>query len=195
MFSRLRLAAIFGMILTGAMVAFAQEPTQTPSAPREELRRERMRLRERQREGAKLHRREMRGHGDRGLFLRDLNLTDAQREQMRNMAERRRESIKSQREELFKMREKRMAGTFSAADEARVKVLRDEIHTAMQGLRAEGEAILTAEQKTRLAQLKVEREARFAERRVEREARREQRLKERQERMKQRDERLKSNPL
>jgi periplasmic protein CpxP/Spy len=194
MFSKLRLASIIGMILAGSLVALAQEPTQTPATPREEIRREHMKLRERHREMRQRHR-EMRSHGGVGMGFRQLNLTDAQRDQMRTIRQKRLEALKSQREELFKMREKRIAGTFSPADEARVKALREEIRTAMSGIRAETEAVLTTEQKARLEQLKTEHKARFAERSANRQAHRELRMKQRQERLKLRQQRLKTNPL
>ena len=84
--------------------------------------------------------------------------------------QRRLEGNKSQREELFKLREKRIAGTFTADDEARAKALRQEMRASMEGIRVEMEGILTAEQKTKLEQLKQERKEKI-----------EQRMKERQE--------------
>jgi hypothetical protein len=86
--------------------------------------------------------------------------------------QRRLESMKGQREELFKLREKRIAGTFTADDEVRAKALRQEMRTAMEGARAEMSGVLNAEQKTRLEQIKKERKEKM-----------EQRLKERQERL------------
>ena len=111
--------------------------------------------------------------------MRELNLTDAQREQIRAITQRRLEATKSQREELFKLREKRIAGTFSADDEARARTLRQEIQSSMEGVRAETEALLTVEQKARLEQLKTERKAKHEARDTERKARREQRMRER----------------
>ncbi|MEK6283830.1 MAG: Spy/CpxP family protein refolding chaperone [Acidobacteriota bacterium] len=186
MFSRKALAGIAGMILAASMVAFAQQPAQTPSTAREGLRRERMERKERHRDG--MRHKERRGHRGPGQYMSELNLSDAQREQIRAITQRRLEATKAQREELFKMREKRIAGTFGAEDEARARTLRDEIRVAMEGIRGETEGILTAEQKARLEQLKVERKAKHEERQTERKARREQRLKERQER-------LNKNPL
>ena len=74
-------------------------------------------------------------------------------------------------EELFRLREKRIAGTFSADDEARAQALRQEIRTAREGVRTEMAGVLTAEQKAQLEQLKRERKEKM-----------EQRMKERQER-------------
>ena len=79
-------------------------------------RRERME----RREGIAGHRRHsgMGRHGEIG----ELNLTDEQRQQRRAIMERRLESTKVQREELFRLGEKRRAGTFTTDDEGRAKV-------------------------------------------------------------------------
>lgn len=173
---RRNLLGVMALVLASGICVFAQEQTQ-PTAP-EGARQERRERKERFRERGELHKR-MRGPHGEGHFMKGLNLTDAQREQMRAIHQRRMESTKTQREELFQLREKRIAGTFTAEDEARAKTLREEIGRSMEGVRAEAEAILTAEQKTQLEQMKTERKARHEERK----ARHEQRLKERQERL------------
>jgi Spy/CpxP family protein refolding chaperone len=106
-----------------------------------------------------------------GHFTRDLNLSDAQQAQVREITQRL-EGTRAQREELFKLREKRIAGTFTPEDEARAKALHQEIHSSMEGIRGEIEGILTAEQKTRLEELQKERKAKM-----------ELRMKEHQERL------------
>lgn len=169
------------VILAFGMIAFAQEP-QPPTASQEGLRGrdkaerlERKRERLERREGLREHRRFGR-RGGMGHALRDLNLSEAQQEQRRAIVQRRLESTKAQREELFKLREKRIAGTFSAEDGARAKALHEEIRTAMQGVRGEMESILTAEQKAKLEEFQKERKARMEQRMQERQ----QRLQERQ---------------
>ena len=72
-------------------------------------------------------------------MMRELNLSEAQREQSRAIVQRRLEGTKSQREELFRLREKRIAGTFTAEDEARARALHQEIRTSMHGMREEME--------------------------------------------------------
>lgn len=109
--------------------------------------------------------------GFRGM--RELNLTEAQRLQQRAIVERHLESIKAQREELFKLREKRAQGTFTTDDEARAEALRQEIHNSMQGAHSEIEGILTPEQRTKLEQFKAERKARHDEMLKRRQERRE----------------------
>jgi Spy/CpxP family protein refolding chaperone len=147
------------MILAVGMVAFAQQPQgQTTQTPDGTFRQDRMERKERHRERMGRHE-GMDGHRRGGHFLRELNLTEEQRQQSRAIMQRRLESTKSQREELFKLREKRIAGTFTAEDEARAKALHQEIRSSMEGVRAEMEGILTAEQKAKLEQLKQERKA------------------------------------
>jgi Spy/CpxP family protein refolding chaperone len=107
-----------------------------------------------------------------GHLMRELDLSEQQRQQGRAIMQRRLESVKGQREELFKLREKRIAGTFTADDEVRAKALRQEMRTAMEGARTEMDGVLTAEQKAKLEGLEKERKERI-----------EQRMKERQERL------------
>lgn len=99
------------------------------------------------------------GFGDFRL-MSELNLSEAQKEQHRAIMQRHLDGIKSQREELSNLREKRMAATFTADDEARAKVLRDEIHVSRQAIQTEIENTLTAEQRAKLEQLKSEQKTR-----------------------------------
>jgi len=109
----------------------------------------------------------MRPHlGFRGMH--ELNLTEEQRQQQRAILQRHLGATKAQREELFELREKRIAGTFTADDEARAQALREEIHTSMRGIRNEMEGVLTLEQGAKLEQLKSERKARREDRRERR---------------------------
>jgi Spy/CpxP family protein refolding chaperone len=175
---RKNLFAVLGTILACGMIAFAQEP-QPQTSPTHDGAFEKGRIEGQERHRERMGRREgMRGRrgmarrGGRGQLLRELNLSEEQRQQGRAIMRRRLEGTKSQREELFKLREKRIAGTFDAGDEARAKALHQEIRTAMQGGRTEMAGLLTAEQKAKLETLKQERKARM-----------EQRMKQRQERL------------
>jgi Spy/CpxP family protein refolding chaperone len=181
MFLRKSLFGILGIILACGIVAFAQEPQpQIPSTQDDSFRKERIERMERHRE--RMGRREGmprpdgmgRRGGGMGHLMRELNLTEEQRQQSRAIMQRRLESTKTQREELFKLRENRIAGTFTAENEARAKALHQEIRTAMEGVRTEMAGVLTAEQKAKFEQLKKERKEKF-----------EQRMKERQERLNQ----------
>jgi len=116
-------------------------------------------------------------HGGRGMRrermgagLRELNLTDEQKEQTRAIVQRQLTSTKAQREELFQLREKRLAGTFTADDETRAKALHQELAQMRRSIHDEISGVLTPEQRTQLEQM---REAR--------KTRREQMIKRRQE--------------
>ena len=104
--------------------------------------------------------------------LRELSLTEDQRHLRRTIVERHLEAIKSQRDELFKLREKRVQGSFTTEDAARAKALRQEIHDSMTRMHGEIETILTPEQRTRLEQIRIAREARREETRKRRDERR-----------------------
>lgn len=153
-------AAVF--ILALSSFAFAQEAQAT--SPQGGLDPHAMRQRD--------SRRQKRGrHVELGL-MSELNLSDDQKQQQRAIMQKHVESIKAPREELFKLRERRMQGTFNADDEARVKALRQEIHDAMKSIQSEVEGILTAEQRAKFEQLKAERRARYGEMRERRQDRR-----------------------
>jgi protein CpxP len=167
MYSGKSLIMILGIMLAfGALVVAQQTQTQSLEAGQLKRRSERFAAR-----GERGGRRERMGHrGGVDHLIRELNLTDEQRQQARAIRQRRLAGTKEQREQLFKLREKRIAGTFTTDDEVRAKALRQEMRASMEGVRAEMEGLLTAEQKTKLEQLKQERKAKF-----------EQHLKERQE--------------
>jgi Spy/CpxP family protein refolding chaperone len=105
--------------------------------------------------------------------MSELNLTDDQRQQQRAIFQRHLEGIKAQREELFKLREKREQGNFTDDDKARARALRQEIHDSMQRVETEFENILTPEQRTKREQLKTERKARHDDMLKRRQERRE----------------------
>lgn len=166
---------VTGLMMACGLGAFAQEPQSQTSAQERTIQRDKVERLEKNRE--RMGRRQgLRGrmsrHGGAGHMMRELNLTEEQRQQGRATMQRRLEGTKSQREELFKLREKRRAGTFTADDEARAKTLRQEMRASMDGVREEMAGLLTAEQRTKLEELKTARKAR-----------REQRLKECQERL------------
>jgi len=98
-------------------------------------------------------------------FGQRLNVSEAQREQLRAIRQRQFEALKPQREELFNLREKRRAGTFTEADDARVKVLRQQIHEARRSTHTEVQGILTEEQKAQIEEFRNARKARREEKR------------------------------
>lgn len=165
MFLRKSIISVLGLSLILASVAGAQEAQpQSSTTPDARMKARSERLARRGEQGKR--RAGMRHRGGIGRHLmRELNLTDEQRQQARAIMQRRLAGTKTQREELFSLREKRIAGTFTADDEARAKALRQEMRAAMQGSRAEMEGLLTAEQKAKLEQLEQDRKSRIEERR------------------------------
>lgn len=172
MFLRKSLIGVAGIILAGGLGAFAQE-AQSKKVPAADgtFQKDRIERMERHRErmGGRegMGRRGMRRRG-MGHLMRELNLSEEQRQQGRAIMQRRLQSTKLQREELLKLREKRIEGTFTPDDEARAKALRQEIRTAMEGVRAEMAGVLTAEQRAKLEQLKKERKEKMEQRMRER---------------------------
>lgn len=133
-----------------SITAVAQQPQQGPSTDRGP-RAERLGRRG-DREGGRMRGREMGAH-----LIRGLDLTDAQKEQLRAAANQNREATQTQREALRQLAEKRRQGSLTAAEEARVQALRDEIQASMQSRHATLLSILTAEQKAKLESLREER--------------------------------------
>lgn len=105
--------------------------------------------------------------------LRELSLTEDQQHLRRTIVERYLEAIKSQRDELLKLREKRVQGSLTTEDAARAKALRQEIHESSTRMHSEIETILTPEQRTKLEQIRTAREARREEMRKRRDEHRE----------------------
>lgn len=111
--------------------------------------------------------RRMRRH-PRMRMAEKLNLSESQKQQLRELHQQRFEAVKTQREELMKLREKRRAGTFTEEDAARAKTLRSEIREAMKGARNDIHGILTPEQRSQMEALRKERRERREEKRERR---------------------------
>lgn len=114
--------------------------------------------------------------GDAGLRgLHQLNLTDAQKQQIRGLMEANKAANEPFRQELRTIFEKRRGGAeLTEADKARL----DEIHTRMKQSAEQTHntilAILTPEQRQQLEQFKQERQKRMEERRQKMQQRRQQ---------------------
>ncbi|MEP6706523.1 MAG: Spy/CpxP family protein refolding chaperone [Pyrinomonadaceae bacterium] len=150
-------------ILSLGVAAFAQQP-QAPQ-PGQGNRADRMGQRRGTEGRNKMHGRER--NGMRGV-LRELNLTDAQKEQVRAARQRNMGGSRGQREELRQLAEKRRQGTLTPEEQARAKSLHEEISNSMKNSRSDLFAILTPEQKARLEEIKKERKARHQEMRERR---------------------------
>ncbi len=152
------LTVAFGAIAYGQQ---PQTPAQDGGVGREGMRHREGRSHERMGPGGREGFGKLRG-------LRELNLTDEQRQQQQAIVQRHLESVKSQREELFKLGEKRSQGNLTPEDGARAKALRQEIGNSMQGAYTESENILTPDQRAKLDQLENEQKARREEMRQRR---------------------------
>lgn len=113
-----------------------------------------------------------RGHGERGRrgghrfgrLVRELNLTDAQREQLRAAGERNAEEFRTRRQEMRQLLDARRDGaTLTPEQQARVQALRTEFQASAARMENELLAILTPEQRTQLEQLRQQRKERRQE--------------------------------
>jgi Spy/CpxP family protein refolding chaperone len=99
----------------------------------------------------------MRGEHEERRALRDLNLTDAQRQQLRDIEKRYAQPFRADREELRKLMEtRRNGGTLTPEQEARAKQLREELRANAERMRGEIQNILTPEQRQQLQQRRDE---------------------------------------
>jgi Spy/CpxP family protein refolding chaperone len=145
--NKLILAGLALMLLTGLGPAVqAQQSTQNQT-PGNETRRF----------GRGQERRGPRRFGREPLAgLRELNLSDDQRQRVRAIMERNFESTKVVREELRTMGQKRFEGTLTPEEQARAKELHQQMAQSMQGAMTQVQGILTAEQNARLEELRKE---------------------------------------
>jgi Spy/CpxP family protein refolding chaperone len=97
--------------------------------------------------------------GDRAGALAQINLTDAQKEQMRTIMQNQSQSTRMQREELRNLMQQSRAGTLSAEQQARAKELRQQLLESRKGTRGQMMNILTAEQKAKLDETRALRKA------------------------------------
>ena len=102
-------------------------------------------------------RRAMRRRGMKGGFgiLRQLNLTDAQKQQARTIIQSNRtnKNTNAAREELAKLRSQRREGTLTPEGMARAKELRKQFQESRLGVRNQLAGILTPEQKAKLEEM------------------------------------------
>ncbi|MCU1291033.1 MAG: hypothetical protein JWN60_3262 [Acidobacteria bacterium] len=112
----------------------------------------------------------MRGEkGMRGGFemrgLRGINLTDAQKEQIRTIMETNRTANQASHEEFRTLAQAKRGGTLTAEQQERLRVLREQMKQNAEASKAQVLAVLTAEQRAQLEQQTQEMEKRRQERR------------------------------
>jgi len=106
-----------------------------------------------------------RGGGERRIFSQ-LNLTDAQRQQLADIHQRYGQDSKAQREELRQLFEtRRGGGTLTPEQEARAKELREQLRASSEKMHGELLAVLTPEQRDQLKQMRERFHERMQERR------------------------------
>src|ERR1044072_1284622 len=109
------------------------------------------------------HRGGMHG-GMRGGFHK-LNLSEDQKAKMKPLHETFKANNKAAFDEMHTLFQQKRENTLTADGESRMKVLRDQMKTAHEQLRANSMNLLTAEQKTQLETMKAERKLKMEERR------------------------------
>ena len=97
-------------------------------------------------------------HGGGFGMLRQLNLSDAQREQIRSIRENYEKRTEAQREELRQLsRTKKQGGELTPEQQARARQLRTELRATSESIHSEMLNVLTPEQRTQLEQSMKER--------------------------------------
>ncbi|MDT7542763.1 MAG: motif family protein [Acidobacteriota bacterium] len=95
----------------------------------------------------------MREEHEERRALRDLNLSDAQRQQLRDIEKRYAQTFRADREEMRKLMEARRSGTtLTPEQETRARQLREELRANAERMRGEIQNILTPEQRQQLQQ-------------------------------------------
>lgn len=110
------------------------------------------------------------GGGDRMLMrsLGKLNLSDAQKEQVRQISENFKTSNQPLFEEMRALRMKKRDGVITADEQARAGELKTQLKASGEQMKNSVMAILTAEQKAQLKQMKAEMKQKMMERRQNR---------------------------
>jgi Spy/CpxP family protein refolding chaperone len=146
MFLRTKLSVAGLAIILSGGVALAQQTqttAQNPAAGVQKTRRAAMARRGMQR----------RARQPMFRFLRQLNLTDQQKEQARSIIQTNLQSTKTQRQEMRQLTQQWRQGTLAPEGLARAKELRGQLAESRKGVRAQLTGILTPEQKAKLEEM------------------------------------------
>jgi len=143
------LAGMLSIMLTGFVIAVAQDP-QTPATTAPIVQ---------QREHGRINRRMMmrRRVRMRAGALRQLNLTDAQKQQAQALRRENFERNRAVREELRQLLQKRQEGTLTDTDQARARELRQQLQQSRQNIRGQIAGLLTEEQRIKLHEMRKNR--------------------------------------
>ena len=141
--TRLKIAGvILGLLMFGGSV-IARQTQQNSNAAAPSQR------------GAQMRRMMMRRRGMGGMMrgIRQLDLTDQQKQQARSIMQTQGQGTQAQRQEMRQLMQKRRAGTLTAQEEARAKELRQQLMKSRQDARTQLMTVLTAEQKAKLEEM------------------------------------------
>jgi Spy/CpxP family protein refolding chaperone len=173
-----RASLLLALTALFAVAGFAQQPTTTGQQSEDKANVERRVRREGRmgRMGRHGGGRFGKGQGDRAGIgrrgLRSLNLTDAQRQQMREIESRYAQSFRTQREEMRKLHEtRRSGGTLTPEQQESTRRMREELRANADKMRGEIQNLLTPEQHEQMRKQREEMKARreeFKTRRTER---------------------------
>jgi len=142
---------ILGLLTAfGALVSAQQPATQNPAEGPGRMG---------QGEGRGSRRGPRAGRGFGPGMVRELNLTDDQKQQVRTIIQQSFAGNKATREELRQLGEKRRTGTLTADEQARATTLREQMRASMKDTHTKIAGVLTAEQKTKAEELRKERRA------------------------------------
>ena len=100
-----------------------------------------------------------RGRGGRQRALAEINLTDAQKQQVRTIIQTQAQNTKPQREELRQLMQQWRTGTLTPEGQARAKELRQQLMESRRGVHTQMQNVLTAEQKAKLQEMRELRRA------------------------------------
>ena len=155
-------------LLAGTAGAIAAQTGATQEGPRADAPRHGEGMRRGERGGRRHGKRFGRGHRGGMRGLRELNLTDAQKQQIRAIHERSRDANKAERDELRTlMQSRRQGGELTPEQQARAKELMQALRATHDAQRNEVLATLTPEQRAQIERAKSERKERRGERREE----------------------------
>lgn len=143
----------------------AAQARQTQTAPQSDAPSAEQQQRRMGRRGFRGDRMGRRGGGHRLHGLRQLNLSDAQRQQIHTIRENTFERTRAQREELHQIfQQRRQGGTLTPEQEARARQLHDELQATRERVNTEILGVLTPEQRTQLEQQREQHKERRKER-------------------------------
>ena len=169
-FKRKLIAAATSALAAVAFTTFVSAQDTTPNTENDSMQKQEMR----QRRGGKRGEKGMRGGRHLTRSLEKLNLSDAQRTQVKTIADNFKTSTQTQREELRSLGMKKRDGIITADEETRFKEIKTQMKTSGGQMRDSILAVLTAEQKTQFDHMKEEMKKRREEFRQNRKSRKNQ---------------------